>query len=147
MISEEMEASKCFSHIVPVSSSPPLLLPAHPSAITAAGVTPRLVHFLFSILAALPESRPQHLLPGQKRAVNWIWLNFVLTNLLFLKKKKRPFLFLSFLDYAWGDTGMASVDEAGWIGKGDFNEQKGLTKDQGDIERGMISRLPGLGMF
>ena len=42
---------------------------------------------------------------------------------------------------------MASVDEAGWIGEGDFNKQKGLTKDQGDIERGTINRLTGLGMF
>lgn len=74
MIRGVMEASKCFPHIAPVSSSPPLLLPAHPSAITAAGVTPRLVrvHFLFPILAALPEPRLQHLLPGQKRAVNWL---------------------------------------------------------------------------
>ena len=29
----------------------------------------------------------------QKRAVNWIWLTFVLTNLLFLKKKKASFVF------------------------------------------------------
>ena len=77
----------------------------------------------------------------------WAGFGWPLFWLIYLSLKTKPPLFLKFsglcLRWCW----CGHCGEAGWVQEGGFNEQKGLTKHQGDVGKGVTSRLWELGMF